>query len=84
MTVSGADTVQHDITLPAGALVTGSVTGSRGEALSAADGPVFRRSLQRASRLLWTRIGRRRLLLGKALTDMQGQFRMVVPAPGAP
>ncbi|MFL5305699.1 MAG: hypothetical protein ACJ8F1_10810 [Polyangia bacterium] len=83
VTVSGTGTLSHDITLPLGALVVGSVSGGRGEALSSAVVRFFQvrctgpADCQGPSRIP-------PLLIGKALTDTQGQFRMVVPAPAAP
>ncbi len=83
VTVSGAGTVLHDITLPPGALVAGSVTGASNEALSSAVVRFFQvrctgpTDCQGPNRIP-------PLLIGKALTNLQGQFRMVVPAPATP
>ncbi|HVV16668.1 MAG TPA: carboxypeptidase-like regulatory domain-containing protein [Polyangia bacterium] len=83
VTVSGTGTLPHDMTLPAAALVIGSVRGGQGEALSSAVVSFFQvrctgpADCQGANRVA-------PLLVGKALTDPQGRFRMVVPAPAAP
>ena len=80
VTISGADTVPHDITLAMGALVAGSVSGGRGEALASA---VVRFFQVRCMGTTECQGPNRKapLLIGKALTDVQGRFRMVVPAP---
>jgi hypothetical protein len=80
VSVSGAAPVQHDLTLPQGALVTGSVIGSQREALAGAVVRFFQpRCTGPADCLGPNRIAP--LLIGKALTDSQGRFRMVVADP---
>ncbi|MES1207261.1 MAG: carboxypeptidase regulatory-like domain-containing protein [Pseudomonadota bacterium] len=81
--IPGNDTVTHDITLPAGALVVGSVSGSKNDPLSSAVVRFFQVRCSGPSDCQ----GPNRvppLLIGKALTDAQGRYRMVVPAPAAP
>ncbi|HVY36423.1 MAG TPA: carboxypeptidase regulatory-like domain-containing protein [Polyangia bacterium] len=83
VTVSQGGTVAHDVTLPQGALVAGTVIGSKGEALSSAVVRFFQVRCTGTSDCQGTkRVAP--LLIGKALTDTLGRYRMVVPAPPAP
>jgi len=83
VSVSGGAEVPHDVTLSPGALVVGSVSGAKGEALSSAVVRFFEVRCKGPSDCQGpNRVAPR--LIGKALTDTQGRYRMVVPAQPAP
>jgi len=80
----GSNPDEHDVMLPYGALVKGSVTGPDGLPVPSATVRFFER---RCSGDPVDCFGPNRTppwLRGKALTDAAGQFRMVVPVPATP
>ncbi len=80
--VAGGGDVSHDVTLPGGAVVAGSVSGAKGEALPSAVVRFFEVRCTSPSDCQGpNRVAPR--LIGKALTDTQGRYRMVVAAPSA-
>lgn len=80
VTVPDEGLVTHDVTLPAGVLVKGLVIGDGGEPVASAAVRVFQPRCTGPSDCSGPgRIAP--LLRGKALTDAQGQFRIVVADP---